>query len=889
MKNHNKLFENYTGRMRKFSLFAAILLILCCCGNPPSAVSGRRYYGSALKTLFNSDTRKVTELASSWEMSSNGKSWSSTQIPSALNAGRYSKILYRTRINIARRDIGTYSWALNFMGVADNIEVFFNDEQIGKYFGGMTQFEVKIPQNLIRSSGNTLRMEVTPSNELSGTIREQNIFTKDKAIGLPGEVFLIGYPQVWTSNVTYNVNLSKELNSADISSGVTISSGQITALVKNFIPSDSFGNNVTGKFPFEVTAFLTPAGSETPVSEPQNQTVVLGSERTRTLRYGFHLNDPKLWSPASPNLYELHIKISFRGMIVDQFVKTVGIDRLRIMNRGNGLPGQFYLNGNPFELKGIDYIADYAAYGPCLSPERIEKDVIAMKTLGANFVRCKFGAPHPYFIAMCNKYGLFVSVDAEAYMLPSPIYEELETQSRMRNTLERLTRNFDCDPCIFAYCLFDGIIEGSPRTKQVEQDMISAIRKVSHKFIYKNVLIGARHIETEGFSFIGVKDEAKYRNYSELNKKIANLMTKTDGKPIVISFGFPFQIGNSNGYTDPQSIEAVRNYMLHVANLVYNNKLAGMVYWAFNDYPANFPLLVVNNDDQEICSVGLFSRSRQRRISYSTLQGIYTGSDDAPILTAGSYSASTPAFFIAGGIILLLLIVFYAKRYRRFREYFLRSVFHPYNFYADIRDQRVIALDQTILLSLASALSLGLFSSAVMYYLRDLDIIQELILLLLPIRSIVPGLFRLIWQPVLFTLLVSFIALLAMFATAGIIRLLSLFVIPRIFYNDAVAIVGWASTPLIILLPLSIFVSSALQGFPSTLLLFLIIQFGIMIWALLRVIKATVVVFDIRHLYGYSIAAGGIFVILTLCYTYLNLAHSFAQYLNYLYKYISNT
>ncbi|MDD3125254.1 MAG: YIP1 family protein, partial [Candidatus Kapabacteria bacterium] len=258
------------------------------------------------------------------------------------------------------------------------------------------------------------------------------------------------------------------------------------------------------------------------------------------------------------------------------------------------------------------------------------------------------------------------------------------------------------------------------------------------------------------------------------------------------------------------------------------------------------------------------------------------------ILTAGNYSEGTPIFYLILGLTLLLALFFYARRYKRFREYLFRSIFHPYNFYADIRDQRIIALGQTFFLAILNSLAFGMIVSAILYFVRTNDIAQQLLVICSPIRSIVPGIFKLIWQPEYFTLVIAAICMLGIFAISGIIRLMALFVKSKFFYTDAIAIVVWASTPLLVFLPLSMVLIRLVDMFQPFMLISVIIVAAFLIWYLLRIIKATIVVFDVKTRIAYSIATGLLAIFVLINWWYLNTYNALSKYMEYLYNYVMN-
>ncbi len=885
-KSIKQSFTSKSGDIMRFSrkfgfmfILTISLLSFSCLISQEQGKS--RYSPDRLKNIISSSTRLINELNGSWEKSYDDKQWETTTVPNT----DYNKdrVIYKKNLQFDNKLVKNYTWSLYFLGLDDNVEVYLNEQLIGKYFGGMTPFTVKIPQNLIYNKTNILKLVVTPADDYSAKIRELNIYSQKLSIGLIREVFLIATPHIWVKDINFKTKINSDNSSAQINTKVNIASGEINSLLSQSFLKDSLGLKMNGKTSVDITAVLKNKTSGETVSESVSQQVEFENERAVTLNYNFTLSKFELWSPATPNLYEVYVKVSKSGKLIDDLSQSLGLYNLQVTQSG------FLLNGNPFVIKGVDYVEDHIATGQSLSPYRMEQDVISMKTLGANLIRFKQNAPHPYFAYLCDKYGMMISVETPLYNVPDQLLNFYEVRSRMNNIAERLALNYDYHPSLFAYGIGEGIIESNPKTKEYFNTIIKTIRNLSTKPIFKNVLLGSKIIDTDGIDFIGIKDNREFLSNQLILSKILKIKEIVRNKPIVLNYGFPIQPLNSNGYTDPLTVEAQRYYILSINNIVKNNALAGSIFWSFNDFELNNPLITTNNEDSYLCSSGLFDRDRRQRLSYSTLQIIYTDQNEQPILSAGSYSESTPYIFLIAGLILALSLGLFIRRFKRFREYLFRAILRPYNFYADIRDQRIISIGQTFWLAFVNSITIGLFFSAIMYYFRTSDIAQSFYNLIFPFKWLQISLYKLIWQPELLSLIIAAIGFLTVFIIAGIIRVFALFVKSRIYYTDTIAITVWASTPLIILLPISIVLIKVLVFLPAIAIPMLALTLLIYLWIIVRILKATAVVFDVKSLWVNLIGGGFIFLIVLLKLLYLNHATSLFNYMDYLVKYIFNT
>jgi beta-glucuronidase len=129
---------------------------------------------------------------------------------------------------------------------------------------------------------------------------------------------------------------------------------------------------------------LTRTGSD-PVSarfavrgaQAQAETTFAGEETEVIL----DVPDAILWSPSSPQLYELVVELVRGGATFDRYTLLIGIRTVAV--EGDHL----LLNGLPIYLRGFGRHEDFPVSGRGLVPAVIVKDFALMKWLGANSFR----------------------------------------------------------------------------------------------------------------------------------------------------------------------------------------------------------------------------------------------------------------------------------------------------------------------------------------------------------------------------------------------------------------------------------------------------------------------------------------------------------------------
>ncbi|MGA9639577.1 glycoside hydrolase family 2 TIM barrel-domain containing protein, partial [Flavobacterium sp.] len=117
------------------------------------------------------------------------------------------------------------------------------------------------------------------------------------------------------------------------------------------------------------------------------------------------INNPNLWTPETPNLYQLETKVLVDGKLKDKETTSFGIRSLEF--RGTDL----YVNGVKTYLRGVNRHQEYPFIGYALSDNAQYRDAKKIKEAGFNCIRLSHYPQSPAFLNACDELGLFV-VDA---------------------------------------------------------------------------------------------------------------------------------------------------------------------------------------------------------------------------------------------------------------------------------------------------------------------------------------------------------------------------------------------------------------------------------------------------------------------------------------------
>jgi len=149
-----------------------------------------------------------------------------------------------------------------------------------------------------------------------------------------------------------------------------------------------------------------------------------------------NVKSPNLWSPESPYLYHLNIRVKdAKGKVVDGYMRRIGIRGIEFKQK-DGL----WLNGKPYhdKLIGVNRHQDFAVVGNALANSTHWRDAKKMRDAGLKVIRNAHYPQDPAFMDACDELGLFVIVNTPGWQFwnNAPIFSE-RLYSDIRNMVRR--------------------------------------------------------------------------------------------------------------------------------------------------------------------------------------------------------------------------------------------------------------------------------------------------------------------------------------------------------------------------------------------------------------------------------------------------------------------
>jgi beta-glucuronidase len=138
-------------------------------------------------------------------------------------------------------------------------------------------------------------------------------------------------------------------------------------------------------------------------------------------------SSPKLWSPNSPNLYDITLTFGH-----DRVSDRAGFREIRRKGR------EILLNGEPVFLRGISVHEDDEKLGKCFDPADLRRRFAHAKELSCNYLRLAHYPHHEAAAKLADEMGLMLWEEVPVYW--SIAFDNPETLTDARNQLTELVR-----------------------------------------------------------------------------------------------------------------------------------------------------------------------------------------------------------------------------------------------------------------------------------------------------------------------------------------------------------------------------------------------------------------------------------------------------------------
>ena len=147
-------------------------------------------------------------------------------------------------------------------------------------------------------------------------------------------------------------------------------------------------------------------------SKTNGQIEAVYDSETKTIIHGklkqeFKVENPQLWSPEEPHLYQLKTEVLQNDNIIDIVETTTGLRDIKF-DPAKG----FFLNGEYYTMKGVCLHHDAGCLGAAVRPKVWKRRLEKLKAMGCNAIRMAHNPHMPALYDLCDSMGFLVIDEA---------------------------------------------------------------------------------------------------------------------------------------------------------------------------------------------------------------------------------------------------------------------------------------------------------------------------------------------------------------------------------------------------------------------------------------------------------------------------------------------
>ena len=316
---------------------------------------------------------------------------------------------------------------LHFEAIMGKSKVFVNGKLLTEHFGGYLPVIADVTDVLDWNGDNVIAVWADNSDDPSYPPgKAQDVLDYTYFGGIYRDCWLIAHNNVFITDPNYENEVA--------GGGLFVAFGKVSDALAE-VQLKIHVRNAT-KNPFSGRAeymLLQPDGTEVARLSDKIQVKV---GRATTVSDRMPVKQPMLWTPSTPTLYNLLVRVLDKeGNVIDGYRRRIGIRSIEFKGKDG-----FYLNGRPYgkPLIGANRHQDFAVVGNAVANSIHWRDAKKLKDVGMEIIRNAHCPQDPAFMDACDELGLFVIVNTPGWQFWNDAPEFAQrVYSDIRNVVRR--------------------------------------------------------------------------------------------------------------------------------------------------------------------------------------------------------------------------------------------------------------------------------------------------------------------------------------------------------------------------------------------------------------------------------------------------------------------
>lgn len=316
---------------------------------------------------------------------------------------------------------------LHFEAIMGKSKVWINGHLVNAHFGGFLPVIADVTSYINWEGDNVIAVLADNSNDpLYPPGKAQEVLDFAYFGGIYRDCWLVAHNNVYITDPNHENEVA--------GGGLLVAFNAVSEQKAEVVLKAHLRNELNNGFKGSVEYELMDAQGKSVAKS--SKTFRLKRQDAQSNRQHLTVANPNLWSPDSPYLYNLLVRVKDeKNKVIDGFRKRIGIRSLEF----KGEQG-FWLNGKPYPqpLIGANRHQDFAVLGNALPNSLHWRDAKKLRDVGLKVIRNAHYPQDPAFMDACDELGLFVIVNTPGWQFwnEAPIFEK-RVYSDIRNMVRR--------------------------------------------------------------------------------------------------------------------------------------------------------------------------------------------------------------------------------------------------------------------------------------------------------------------------------------------------------------------------------------------------------------------------------------------------------------------
>lgn len=316
---------------------------------------------------------------------------------------------------------------LHFEAIMGKSKVFVNGKLLTEHFGGYLPVIADMTDVLDWNGDNVIAVWADNSDDPSYPPgKAQDVLDYTYFGGIYRDCWLIAHNNVFITDPNYENEVA--------GGGLFVAFGKVSDALAEVQLKIHVRNATKNPFSGQVEyMLLQPDGTEVARLSDKIQ---VKAGRATTVSDRMPVKQPMLWTPSTPTLYNLLVRVLDKeGNVIDGYRRRIGIRSIEFKGKDG-----FYLNGRPYgkPLIGANRHQDFAVVGNAVANSIHWRDAKKLKDVGMEIIRNAHCPQDPAFMDACDELGLFVIVNTPGWQFWNDAPEFAQrVYSDIRNVVRR--------------------------------------------------------------------------------------------------------------------------------------------------------------------------------------------------------------------------------------------------------------------------------------------------------------------------------------------------------------------------------------------------------------------------------------------------------------------